>query len=158
MLRILLISLVFMSVGCIKLPPGLRVYLSEDGCNTQGTCPWGGDEPRNWYDVENREIVISPNQTLKVLAHEGCHAHQHQVVIEAVGEARADSVTGFYDLREWLDTTEAKEYAATIAGLPPIQTHGIILLEDFAEACGRYLTGTELDEVRTSFFRERSFK
>ena len=155
LLAIMLLGLA--SVGCMSLPAGVSVRVTDDGCNSQGVCPWGGDDPRNWYDAGTREIILAPGQSLKVLAHEGCHAHQHQVILTEAGEPRPNS-HGWFELLEWLDTTEGIEYAAAIVGLPPLQAHGNILLEDFAEACGRYMTGKELDATRTAFFEERGFK
>jgi hypothetical protein len=160
MIRILLIGIVLSlaSVGCMSTPAGLHLHVDEHGCNSQGVCPWSDGEPRNWYDAGTREIVLAPGQSLKKLAHEACHAHQHQTIIDAVGEASVSPASGFYDLREWLDTSEGIMYAKVVVGLEPLDPHGIVLLEDFAEACGRFLTDQLTEPVRKSYFEGRGFK
>ena len=155
------------TVGCIKLPAGLHVNESTTGCTTSGTCPYTDGKPHNWYDATTREIVVAPGQSLKVWAHEACHAHQHQTILDETGKEPRLVVSAFNptariaDLHEWHGTDEGKAYAAVVeqAGPNPWGMHYTPLLEDFAEACGRFLTDWgDLDPVRAQFFDERGFR
>jgi len=155
-----------MAAGCMKVPSGLHVNVTTSGCTTQGVCPYNDGKPHNWYDAASREIVVAPGQSLVVIAHEACHAHQHQVILDETGKEPAQVVSSFNadaqmaDLREWLTTTEAIAYTAVreVAGPAPWGDYGIVLLEDFASSCGRFLTDQPLDAVRGEFFSTRGFK
>lgn len=155
------------TVGCIRLPEGLHVNVTATGCTTSGTCPWADGKPHNWYDATTREIVVAPGQSLKVWAHEACHAHQHQVILDETGEeprlvaSAFNPAASIADLHEWLATAEGNAYAAVVveqAGPNTWGAHYAPLLEDFAEACGRYMTGGDVDPTRAQFFDERGFK
>lgn len=143
------------ATGCMSVPAGLRVVETSDPvplCRAYANC----------YRPDLREIVLVPGQPLKVAAHEACHAHQHKTVLEETG--REPSV----DLHEWLATGEGRVYAAYVAGHPHPYWSAIApedtLLEDFAEACGRYLTQPvddgrfPSDPYRDAFFEARGFR
>ena len=158
-LLVILIVLAFATVGCMSVPTGLHVYESPDGCTSTDVCPWGRGKPRNFYHVPTRQIVLAPNQPLKVAAHEACHAHQHQQVIDEL------DIEPSIDLDEWYDTREARDYAAVVEagdGVPwDVQRYSYSLLEDFAEACGRFLVQDKAwptDVERSEFFAERGFR
>lgn len=97
--------------------------------------------------------MVVPNQSLRVLAHEGCHAHQHYTVLTELGrEPRLD-------MRDWLDTSEAEAYAAVVDGRPTDwKLSADNLIEDFAEGCARYMVGLPSTDARDTFFAERNFK
>jgi len=165
-MTILVTMLAVLFVGCIRLPDGLHVYESTNGCSSQGVCPWTDGQPKNWYDAASREVVVAPNQSLKVWAHEACHAHQHQTILDETGQEPVQVSSSFNpavriaDLHEWVATSEGVAYAAVVeqAGANGWGAHYAPLLEDFAEACGRYMVGRELDPVRAAFFTARDFK
>lgn len=145
------------AVGCMSVPAGLHVYATDTGCTSDGRCLFHDGAPHNFYDVVGHEIVVVPGQPLKVVAHEACHAHQQQEVRDELGEDV--SVTEV----EWYRTQEAAEYAAFTGGI----IHGWsgmsapTLLEDFAEACGRYLAQDPRypgDPAIDAFFTARDFR
>lgn len=147
---LVLLVLALASVGCMKVPPGTSILVTdspEPYCNARVNC----------YVAATRTIVMVPGQSIRVLAHEGCHAHQHWTILEETGdEPRRDMV-------EWLDTSEATAYAAVVeqAGPHEFGAHYVPLIEDFAEACARYMVDDDqwpLDPVRAAFFAERDFR
>jgi hypothetical protein len=177
----LLISLIALAalsgIGCMSVPSDLHVFVSTNGCNSQAECPWQDGTTHNYYDANLHEIVVAPEQSLKTWAHEACHAHQQMTVIAETGQdvspvLQPGSNTHLPDLHEWLTTREAQDYAVAVAtdGPPQWGTHGIALLEDFAEACGRYLVphtympglemevSFEISPARSAFFAARDFK
>lgn len=126
-------------VSCV--PAGLRLVETDDRaalCHYDVNC----------YNAEERAIVVSPGSSLQVIAHEACHAHQHQTVLTETGREPT------LDLREWADTREARSY-----DVPPLaysyHEGGDSKLEDFAEACAQYLTGYPAqDPARQTWFAE----
>jgi hypothetical protein len=156
---LLLVCLSVLSASCMALPRGVRVFVSDRGCTSDGVCPLGNGHPCNFYYPPTREIVIEPGQSCHVVAHELCHAHQHQVILDETGREPSDLT-----LKEWYDTAEAAAYQRAIAGHPrPEDWHmsADTLLEDFAEACGRYLVRDPDypgDPSRDRFFGERDFR
>ena len=149
MIRIIGLSLLLLSlaaVGCIRVPPGTTVLVTD--------APEAYCEARvNCYHAPTRTIVLVPGQSLRVFAHEGCHAHQHWSILD---EGKTASV----DLHEWYDTAEAREYADAATALRPTdwRLSADTLIEDFAESCARYMTGMENEPGRVSFFERRDFR
>lgn len=134
-------------VGCIRVPAGTHVLVTDtpqDLCGAYTNC----------YHAPSRTIVVLPGQSLKLWAHELCHAHQHQVILDEQG--REPSL----DMHEWLNTSEGLAYGAVVDASGPNgwDAHFAPLIEDFAEACGRYLVGQDVDTGREAFFAERNFK
>lgn len=101
------------------------------------TCQPTPAMPCNFYDVNTRTLHVRADQPLKVAAHELCHAHQQQEVLDELG------IPVSVDEREWYQTREARDFQALVAEFPPPEWHAIAGentgLEVFAEACGRYL-------------------
>jgi len=131
----------------MALPEGTRVVVTdtpEVWCVVRVNC----------YHAPTRTIVLVPGQSLKALAHEGCHAHQHATVLAETGGEPS------LDLHEWFTTAEAVQYAAVVAQAGPNEwgEHYTALLEDFAEACGRFLTDYSNEPGRAAFFEARGFK
>jgi len=62
----LLALLPLLLTGCL-LPPGLHVIVG------------GG---ANYYDAPSRTVALAPGQSAGIVAHELCHAHQHEMVLE----------------------------------------------------------------------------
>jgi len=161
LLAVLLAAAAALACTPFVTPTGLHVYKSPNGCTSDGQCPFGG--PANFYWAPTREIVLVPGQPLKVAAHETCHGHQHQVILNETG---AEPQPGgpppsAVDLHEWLTTTEAAAYLPVVAaadgGFPAWgrRDTALWLLEDFAEACGRFLAADPrfpLDPGRAAFF------
>lgn len=148
------------AVGCMSVPTGLHVYETNSGCTSDGVCPWGDSGYRQFYYAPTREIVVVVGQPLKVWAHEACHAHQHQAILDETGREPVGLT-----LAEWQTTDEGVAYAAAIAGWPRPDWYAIAnnysLLEDFAEACGRYLVQDPRfpsDPARDVFFEARDFR
>lgn len=159
-LLLALAVLAALSVGCISLPDGLHVYETNSGCASDGVCPFHDGAPHNFYYAPTREIVVVPGQSLKVWAHEACHAHQHQTILDELHAEPLDLT-----LHEWYQTSEGQAYLAAIDGHPHASWPAIAdhdsALEDFGEACGRYLVNDPrwpLDPVRTAFFDARDFR
>jgi hypothetical protein len=151
------IVLALATVGCMSTPAGLHVYESKVGCTSDGECPWEDGAKHNFYLARLHEIVIVPGQPFKVIAHEACHAHQQQEVIDETGHDVSRTLV------EWLDTDEAFSYNAVViaAGPAPWGDSGIRVLEDFAEACGRYLANDDRwpqEPQRAAWFAARGFK
>lgn len=140
-----------LGVGCMSVPAGTTILVTDNPevlCNQRVNC----------YHAPSRTIVMVPGQSLKTLAHEGCHAHQHQTVLEELGrEPRAD-------LTDWYKTSEAAAYAAVVEASPRPDDWKLSadnLLEDFAEACGRFMAqdpGKPGEPQRDAFFAERDFR
>ena len=143
---IALALLAFAAIGCMKVPEGTSILVTD---SPEALC----GERTNCYHAPSRTIVMVPNQSLRVLAHEGCHAHQHYTVLEELGrEPRLD-------MSDWLDTSEAHDYAAVVDGRPTEwRLSADNLIEDFAEGCARYMVGLPSTDARDTFFAERGFK
>lgn len=156
-LTIILTTSALIFTGCLSLPDGLHVYETTDGCTSTGFCPYGGESSANYYYAPLREIVISPGQGKLTLFHEGCHAHQHQVILDEIGREPT------LDMREWIDTAEGQSFITTTGwtadgGLDPYgptflpnETPWAWLshqspVEDFANTCALWLA--EPEELR----------
>ena len=156
---LLLLCVSILSASCMTLPRGVRVFVSDRGCTSDGVCPFGDGHPCNFYFPPTREIVIKPGQSCHVVAHELCHAHQHQVILDETGREPAD-----LSLKEWYDTAEAAAYQGAVAAHPrpdDWRMSADTLLEDFAEACGRFLVRDPDypgEPNRDQFFRDRNFR
>ena len=148
-----------LAASCMSLPPGTHVFVSDDGCTSNGVCPWEAGHACNFYYAPTREVVVGPGQSCRPLMHELCHAHQHQTILSETGREPSDLT-----LVEWNDTAEAAAYASAIAGHPHPADWRLsrdTLLEDFAEACGRYLARDPRypsDPLRDQFFSDRNFR
>jgi hypothetical protein len=150
-LLVALFLLAFGTVGCIRVPKGLNVVVTD---NPEPYCL----QRSNCYVVATRTIVLVPNQSIKTAAHELCHAAQHETVLRELGrEPRGDLV-------DWYDTDEAREYAAAVGDAPvpaDWELSAPTLLERFAEHCARYMVNDSRwasDPVRDTFFSERAFR
>jgi len=123
--------------GCISVPEGFHVHISETGCTSDGTCPFGGEGPANFYWAPLREIVLIPNQGHRTIAHEVCHAHQHQTILNETGQEPG------IGLRAWHTTSEGISFHELAAQYPhpwPWISQEDIVLEDFANTCSLWLT------------------
>jgi hypothetical protein len=146
-LALVALTALLLTVGsaCMRVPAGLHVIVTdtpEDYCIQRANC----------YRSDLRAIVVVPGQSLKLWAHETCHAHQHQTVLDETG-SEPD-----VDLHQWLDTNEGIEYAHVVSVAGPTDWgNWNTLLENFAEACGRFLTDQLTEPGRFAFFKERSF-
>lgn len=148
-LAIVALTALLLTVGsaCMSVPTGLHVVVTdtpEDYCSAHNNC----------YRSDLRAIIVAPNQSRKLWAHEACHAHQHQTILDETGI----EPTG--DLHEWLDTSEGIEYAQVVAIAGPTQWGDWNTpLENFAESCGRYLTDWPGQESqRAAWFAARDYK
>lgn len=133
------------STACMGVLPGIHVFVSTNGCTSEGMCPFGGQHPANFYWESTREVVLAPNQSLKILAHELCHAHQHWEVISETGRDLADP-----GLVKWYDTREARafnEVAVAAQPRPWAYLSADTNLEDAATTCAMWLVAP--DELRT---------
>jgi hypothetical protein len=120
-LLLILLPLTTLLMGCV-LPYGLRVYVDLNSCLPDGSyCATSGASA---YQPRTRTVILGPNWTLQVLAHELCHARQHQVVLDSLHKEPSDS------LREYLMTAEGQDYlrlgGSAPAGMP---------IEGAANAC-----------------------
>lgn len=104
----LLVLVPLLLTGCI-LPPGLQVIVSTNGCTSSGTC-WQGGSPSNFYDAPSRTVVLYPGQPVQIVAHETCHAHQHEMVLEMSPASN--------DLMAYFGTSEGKAFL-TASGQAP---------------------------------------
>lgn len=126
------------SAACMTVPIGTHVFVSDRGCTSSGVCPFGGGESRNFYWESTGEVVLAPNQSLKVLAHELCHAHQAWTVFDETG--KNPTTPG---LVEWYDTKEAWDFNAVVVATQPrpwAYLSDDMNLEDFATSCAMWLT------------------
>lgn len=134
-------------MGCMKVPAGTHVLVTDhpqDLCGSYTNC----------YHAPTRTIVVVPGQSLKVWAHELCHAHQHQTILDQLGREPGLS------LDEWYDTDEANDWLVVVGDRAGDGFDAAFAspLESFAEACAMFLTGKPLDDLRYGFFEERGFK
>jgi len=102
----LLALLPLLLTGCF-LPPGVQLIV-------------GGDA--NYYDAPSRTVALAPDQPVAIMAHEACHAHQHQMILEKDPASR--------NLWGYFSTSEGMSYMALTGQTPPEAT-----LEDAAWAC-----------------------
>ena len=109
------------------------VYESPDGCASDGTCPFGRGEPRNYWYQPLREAVVQPNAGPSILAHELCHGWQ--------GRNLPDDDIG---LEGWEFTPEGQAFPR----LPYRWRTGQGLLEDAAWTCVAYVFKWKLDGPR----------
>jgi hypothetical protein len=121
-LLLTLLPLITLLTGCTRLPEGLRIIESPDSCLPDHSyCATSGASA---YQPRTRTVILGPNWTLQVLAHELCHARQHQVVLDSLHKEPSDS------LQEYLMTAEGQDYlrmgGSAPAGMP---------LEGAANAC-----------------------
>jgi hypothetical protein len=148
-----------LGAGCMSLPRGTHIFVSDDGCAGDGFCPSKDAHHCNFYYAPTREIVVAPGQSCRSLMHEFCHAHQHETILEETGREPSDLT-----LKEWYDATEAAAYAPVVAAHPhpdDWQLTADTLLEDFAEACGRYMARDPRypgEPNRDQFFSDRDFR
>ena len=149
-----LAALALLLTGCIALPAGLQVYVSENGCTPEGVCPYGGQSQANYYYSPTRTIVLAPQQGTFILIHEACHAHQHQVVLDA-------KMPSTVDLNKWYLTSEGQAFMAATdwsrdaCGAfynPAPSPWGYVSdwtpIEDAANTCAVWLLGMALDGPR----------
>ena len=143
----LALVLVLTTAGCIKVPEGISIVVTDE---PEALC----GQYVNCYHAPTRTIVVLPGQSAKLLAHELCHAHQHQTILDETG------IEPSLDLREWYGTSEAGAYMA-VREAAPVPTEWRLsadtALEDFAEGCGRFLTGSDMEPARAAFFAARGF-
>lgn len=153
-LTIALLLLALAAVGCMRVPPGTRLVITDH------PEPYCAGRNENCYLVASTTLVVVTGQPTKVIMHELCHAHQDEEVREELG------IVPSIDLHEWYQTKEAARYATVIAGQPHpdwgylLDAETQSLLERFAEACGRYLARDPrfpLDAVDTAFFKAEGF-
>lgn len=133
-------------VGCMSVPKGLHLHATYSGCTSGGEfcLPQGGG---NFYYWPTHEIVVVPNASIKVVAHELCHSHQEQTIIEYYGRQPLT-----LDMTEWADTDEGQKWAVVEATSPPVDwtLSKNNILERFAESCARYLV-RELPGMASQF-------
>jgi len=129
------------AVTSIALPQGYSVYISTNGCLASGICPFG-TVPANYYWAPTSTAVLYPGQPAWTLQHEACHAHQHLTIEQELGISPAMP----YDLHEWLSTSEARIWNATVTTAWPatgqwaVEPGAHTAIEDFGISCGLYLT------------------
>ena len=156
---LILLCVSLLGAGCMQLPPGTHIFVSDDGCTSDGFCVRLDGHLCNFYYAPTREVVVAPGQSCRLLMHELCHAHQHQTILNETGREPSDLT-----LYEWDDTAEAAAYASVVAGHPRPDDWRIsrdTLLEDFAEACGRYMARDPRypsEPNRDQFFSDRNFR
>lgn len=151
------------TVGCMSVPHGVHLYTSLSGCTSTGVCPWTDGKVHAYYFAPTRELVVPPMDALppatalKIEAHELCHSHQHETILEETSAEPRDLT-----LHEWISTSEGIAYQAVVEAHPRPAEWNLSIdntLEDFAEACARYLTDYQQQEpARDQFFAERGFK
>lgn len=151
MRRLLLVLPLLALAGCMRVPPGTHMVVTDNPTPLCG-------HYENCYLTDSATIVLVSGQPLKVAAHEACHAHQDEEVREELG------IRPSIDLHEWYQTHEAAAYEAAVAGHPHPYWAALVnedtLLERFAEACGRYLARDPRypsDPVDDAFFEEEGF-
>lgn len=83
-------------------------------------------DDHNWYDQTTRTIHVAPDQSLRVHAHEACHAWQGRAL-----------PAGDVDLSGWYDTPEGRDFPGT--------------LEQAADVCAYYVLGITLDADYTQY-------
>lgn len=83
-------------------------------------------DTHNWYDQRTRTIHVIPGQSLRVYAHEACHAWQGRAL-------PADDV----DLSGWKHTPEGRDFPGT--------------LEQAADVCAYSVLGIPLDAAYTEY-------
>lgn len=102
----------------LPLPPGLHLHVSDTGCISGAVLPCEGVNGLSMFDENAAEIVLrsdwdtfgagaSYEDVLGVLAHEMCHAHQYNTVLES-GLSLGDAE--FPD--RWLETEEGLAFLA----------------------------------------------
>lgn len=132
-----------------RMPEDTHIYVTETGCSSAGRCPFEDGLAHNWYDTLTREIVVAPGQSLRLWAHEACHARQHETVRRELG------IEPSADLHEWYRTGEALRYHMEV-GMEPRPTDWRLsadtLLEDFAESCARFTVGVASTSTRDGYF------
>jgi|GEM_PF-3728961 len=117
-----------LGAGCMALPEGTRVVVTdtpEVWCVVRVNC----------YHAPTRTIVVVPGASLRTLAHEATHAHQHWTVLDETGREPSKN------LHEWSETQEAKDFAVVVkrVGYPDWSLSALTELELFAEANARCL-------------------
>ncbi len=151
----------------LSTPSGIHLYISSTACASDGSCPPSGVVA--WYNARGREVVLArqPNSsvvsvtgevTMSSVAHELCHGHQHQQVLES-GWANPN------DIQHWLDLPEGRAYTAAtgwrLEGSTWTKTGRGIYgqttpIEDYAVACAVwYLSGP--DELKRLYLESTSF-
>lgn len=129
-----LAPLAVLLVGCLSVPAGMSVHVSEHGCLPTGGCPFGGRAPANFYWPPDQTVVLAPAVGPLTAMHEVCHAHQHERIIAAGLEASVD-------LHEWYSTAEGGSFVQTFASKPHpwAWLSSETALEDFAYTCALYI-------------------
>jgi len=116
--------------GCMSLPDGVHVHRTDTGCTSTNVCPFG-KHSANYYYAPLREVVVHTQAGSIVVLHELCHAHQHAVILEELGQEPT------LDLREWYDTSEGQDWEGRFP-VGTVWTWGPTPLEDFANSCALY--------------------
>ena len=104
-----LAALALLLVGCV-LPPGLHVTV-------------GGNS--NYYDAPSRTVALAPGQSLGIVAHELCHAHQHEMILQK--DSASDNLWLYFG------TSEGMAFLALRNQAPSVDA-----LEDAAWVCAWY--------------------
>mgnify|MGYP001174072160 CR=1 FL=1 len=132
-LRLVVLALAsLLLTGCLYVPDGARVIVPGNGCASDGSCPFGEQTAVNFYWAPTREVVLAPNQSLRVLVHELCHAHQHGVVVNELG------IEPDIGLTEWYRTTEGLAFDVIATATQPrpwLYLSYNTNSEDFATSC-----------------------
>jgi hypothetical protein len=128
----------------LPVPAGLHLYLSPDGCHSNGDC---GPNPAlrlGNYNQIIREALLRTNWTeffpysvmLFVVTHEVCHAHQHRVVLDA---GLPDVIPGEPNFAiSWLQTPEGVAFLAAGGKSSLPSNPSLSPFEDFADICSAW--------------------
>lgn len=107
------------AIGAVlPLPPGLHLHVSDTGCISGAALPCESVSGLSMFDENAAEIVLRSDwdtfgagatyeDVLGVLAHEMCHAHQYNTVLESglsLGDAGVPE--------QWLQTEEGLAFLA----------------------------------------------
>jgi len=107
----LLVLLPLLLTGCL-LPPGVHISVG------------GG---ANYYDAPTRTIALASNQPVAIQAHEACHAHQHEMVLEK--NPTSDNLWLYFGTSEGMAFLALRNQAPSEGAL-----------EDAAWVCAYYFT------------------
>jgi len=146
-----LLTAAALMAGCLSLPDGLQVTVSPDGCTPDRSYCMG--RPANYYYPPTRTVVMAPGQGLPQTAHEVCHGHQHEVILEATGREPDITLSPWYTTAEgaaflaatgWRADGGTGDYGPTFyPNETPWDFLGFNALEDAAWTCSKYLTDPE---------------
>lgn len=147
MRRLMLVgaALPVLLAACAGLPEGLNFYVSQDGCLPSGECPYGAPSAfgRNYYWSPTRTVVLASGAAGVTVAHETCHAHQHQMILEDLGREPSN-----VNLEEWYETGEGRDWLAQGFEFDQVwhRTTNPNALEDNANTCAYFFL--KPDELR----------